>query len=181
MAVAPGAGASALTRLLHKYGALAELRRARARGEPIPGKAVFLALAEEFPGALHELDRLPMEVIEARREALSAALRGGPEEPWMAAVAGYHALYRAALFVKARVKKDVPPSAPEAAEMARRASRHAGVEVGAAFVQAVARPERGRIRPVVLAEVAARTGQAEEAVREALFPGKIEGKARDDG
>ena len=88
-----------LSRLLHKYDTLAELRAARARGEPIPAKAVFKTLAEELPGALHELDRLPLPEIEARRDALRAALAGGPVLPWMTAMASYHALYRAALFL----------------------------------------------------------------------------------
>jgi hypothetical protein len=169
-AAPPSAEGPALARLLHKYETLGELRRARARGEPIPEKAVFKALAAEMPGALYELDRLPLEDIDARRDALAEALRGGPIAPWMTAMAAYHALYRAALFVKARTRKRRAPGAEEAAALARSASRHASIDVGPAFVHAVACPEGGRIGPVVLAEVAARAGESASALREALFP-----------
>lgn len=165
-----GAARQALERLCHKYEALAGLRRARAQGDPVPEKAVFRALAEEFPGALYELDRLPMGEIDARRTALAAALAGGPEAPWMRPLAAYHAIYRAALHVKARAPRGRLPGAEEAAALATAAGRHAGVDVGVAFVRAVARPEGGRIGPVVLAEVAARHGEAEGALRAALFP-----------
>ena len=171
-AAPPTADAPALARLLHKYETLGDLRRARARGEPIPEKAVFKALAAEMPGALYELDRLPLEDIDARRDALAEALRGGPAATWMTAMAAYHALYRAALFVKARTRKHRAPGAEEAAALARDASRHASIDVGPAFVHAVARPEGGRIGPVVLAEVAARTGESAPALRAALFPSR---------
>lgn len=161
-----------LARLCHKYETLAGLRRARARGEPIPEKAVFRALAEEFPGALHELDRLPMDEIDAREAALRAALAGEPEAPWMRPMATYHALYRAALYVKARATTGRPPGAEEAAALAAAAGRHAAIDVDPAFVRAVARPDGGRIAPIVLAETAARHGAAEDALRQSLFPAR---------
>lgn len=156
--------------LLHKYDTLAALRAARARGEPVPEKAVFKALAAEHPGALHELDRLSLAEIGARREALRAALSTGEVAPWMTAMACYHALYRAALFVKVRASKGAVPDAASAARLAQAASRHAATDVDAAFVQAVARPPGGRIGAVVLAEVAARVGGDERAIRQAIFP-----------
>lgn len=165
-----GGGGGALARLLHKYETLGELRRARARGEPIPDKGVFRAFAEEFPGALYELDRLPIEDIDARREALAAALAGGPAAAWMSAMAAYHALYRAALFVKGRVGKGRDPGPEEASSLARAASRHAAVEVGIGFVHAVARPAAGRIGAAVIAEVAAREAVPEAALVTMLFP-----------
>jgi hypothetical protein len=147
-----------IARLCHKYEALLELRRARARGEAIPEKAVFRALAGEFPGALYELDRSPMEELEARSAALRAVLAGAPEAPWMRPMAAYHALYRAALYVKARAQKGQAPGPEEAVSLAAAASRHAGIDVDPAFVRAVARPDRGRIAPIVLAEATARHG-----------------------
>src|SRR5262245_5277212 len=129
--------AAALTRLHHKYEALADLRRARARGEPIPPKAVFKALADEFPGALYELDRLPLEDIDARRAALAEAIAGGPAAPWMTTMAMYHALYRAALQVKARARKG-RPGPEQVAALAAAAGRHAAIDVAPSFVLAVA-------------------------------------------
>lgn len=161
-----------LARLLHKYEALAALRRDRAAGEPIPEKSVFRALAGEFPGVLHELDRLPLEDIDGRRDALAAALSGGPIAAWMPAMATYHALYRAALYVKIRAARGAPVGPAEAAALALAAGRHASIDVGAAFVSAVARPENGRIAPLVLAETAARAGARPQELLSALFPAR---------
>ncbi|MEZ4301038.1 MAG: hypothetical protein R3B70_39245 [Polyangiaceae bacterium] len=81
---APPDPAHPLRRLAHKYETLVELRRARARGEPLPEKAVFQSLAREWPGALYELDRLPLEDIESRLRSLRATLEeAAPEQPWM--------------------------------------------------------------------------------------------------
>jgi hypothetical protein len=164
------AGVSPIARLCHKYEALVGLRSARARGEPIPEKAVFRALADEFPGALYELDRAPMDELDARASALRATLTGAPEAPWMRPMAAYHALYRAALYVKGRTAKGEAPSAEAAAALAAAAGRHASIDVDLAFVRAVARPDGGRIGPIVLAEVAARHGGDEGALRGILFP-----------
>jgi hypothetical protein len=159
-----------LERLARKYRRLAELRRARARGEPIPERAVFRELAGEFPGALHELDNLPLEEIDRRAEALATAIAGGPAEPWMAWMARYHALMRAALYVKIRVARRPPLSGEQAAALAAKAGAHAGADVGAAFVLTVADPPEGRLNRVVDAALAAAFAAPAEEIRRALFP-----------
>lgn len=179
-------GAPELLRLAAKYQALGELRRARARGEPIPDRQVFRALAAEFPGALHELDHLPLEEIDRRLVALTAAAAGGDAAEgteqaarvgwmgwmdWMGWMWSYHALMRAALYVKIRVARArPPPDEEEAAALARRAAAHAGIAVDEAFVRAVEAPPAGRLRRVVMARLAARFGVPEATLREALFP-----------
>jgi hypothetical protein len=165
-----GDAAAQLERLARKYRRLAELRRARARGEPIPERSVFRELAAEFPGALHELDNLPLEEIDRRAEALAGAVAGGPAEPWMAWMVRYHALMRAALYVKIRVAKRPPMSEEEARALAARAGAHAGAEVGAGFVRAVAAPPEGRLNRLVDAELAAAFAAPAEEIRRALFP-----------
>lgn len=174
MAVTAPLDRERLSRLLHKYDTLAALRRARSQGAPLPEKKVFRDLASEMPGALHELDRLPLDVIEARRtalrEALEGALQDAPPAPWMRAMSDYHALYRAALFVKVRVPRAQPLTDELAATLADKASHHAKIPVDAAFVRSVARPPGGRIGAVVLAETAARAGQPSSAVLKAIFP-----------
>ena len=162
--------AEALTGLLGKYEALAELRRARARGEPVPERRVFKALADAFPGALHELDMLPLERIDARIEALRAAISGAPEEPWMAWMLAYHALMRAALRIKIRMSRRRDLDDERARSLAQDASLHAGVSVDEAFVRAVASPPEGRIARVVYAQLEVRFGEDREAIRAALFP-----------
>ncbi|WP_437666061.1 hypothetical protein [Sorangium sp. So ce1182] len=160
----------ALSQLARKYHTLAELRRARAAGEPIPGKEVFRALAGEFPGALNELDNLPADEIARRSEALARALAGGPEERWMAWMHGYHTLMRAALYVKIRVSRRSALSEAEAAALAERAAGHAGAPVDAAFVIAVKSPPDGRLNRLVLGLLAAAFGAPAAEIRGTIFP-----------
>ncbi|WP_437970693.1 hypothetical protein WMF04_15995 [Sorangium sp. So ce260] len=170
----PEAGAplspEVLSQLARKYRTLAELRRARAAGEAIPERAVFRALAGEFPGALNELDNLPLDEIERRHDALARALSGGVEERWMAWMHGYHALMRAALYVKIRVARRQELSESEAAALAERAARHAGVAVDAAFVIAAKTPPDGRLNRLVLGHLAALSGASPAEIRGTLFP-----------
>jgi hypothetical protein len=58
-------------------------------------------LARQFPGALREIDDLPLDEIRRRIEALEAVLAGRREvESWMEAVARFHGLLRGALVAK---------------------------------------------------------------------------------
>jgi hypothetical protein len=159
-----------LARLLAKYRALGELRRARDRGEPIPERGVFRALAGEFPGALHELDNLPLDEIDRRIEAIGRAAGGGEAAPWMAWMCAYHALMRAALYLKIRVGRAAAISEEEAAGLAAKAGAHAGVEVNAAFVLAVKDPPGGRLNRVVMGALEARFGVGAGEMRQAMFP-----------
>src|SRR4029079_2032729 len=139
--------------LEEKYAEIAALRRARDLGEPIPEKAVFKALADRFPGALHELDTLPLDVVDARLAALRAALAGSEIEPWMAWMASYHALLRAGLRVRIPTMKDRLCTDERASELAEDAAAHAGSEVDAAFVRATLRPPGCRLAAVVYARL----------------------------
>ncbi len=70
------------------------------RSAPSPRRAMA-ALADRFPGALREIDDLPLAVIRSRIGALEAAARDSSRiEPWMEAIARFHALTRGALTVK---------------------------------------------------------------------------------
>jgi hypothetical protein len=159
-----------LLRLAEKYRTLGALRRARAEGAAVPDRAVFQALAEEFPGCLNELDTLLLDEIDARAEALSSAAAGGSVEPWMAWLAGYHALLRAALRIRIRSthRRDVDDA--RAIDLAVDAAAHAGAAIDPAFVHAVLRPPGGRIIPVVYARLAALHGVPAAVIKRALFP-----------
>jgi hypothetical protein len=172
---------SDLERLAQKYKTLGELRRARARGEPIPERAVFQELAAAFPGALTELDTLPLDEIDRRAELLAAAAAAADEattEPWMEWLHVYHALLRAALFIRKRTlrarvvdgqKQDrIDPAL--AAKLAEEASARAGARVDEAFVQAITRPQGGRILTVVYERLSAIYGAPPAAIKGALFP-----------
>lgn len=163
-----------LARLAWKYETLAALRRARAEGEAVPAASAFKALADEFPGCLNELDTLPLDDLDARRDALAIAAACGTVEPWMIWCADYHAFYRAALRIKPRLaearRRGAAIDDARAARLARDAADHAGVEVDEAFVRAVAEPPGGRIGAVVMARLEAAHGEPAAAIKRALFP-----------
>jgi hypothetical protein len=160
------ASREALARLAYKYDTLAALRRDRERGAPVPPREVFRALAAEFPGCLAELDTLPLDVIDARAAALRRAGEGADPEPWMGWLAAYHALFRAALWIKPKA------GTRDAERLAEEASAATGVPVDTAFVRAVARPPGGRIAAVVLAVLAAREGRDARELARAIFPSR---------
>ena len=162
--------AVSLARLAYKYERLGALRRARARGEPVPEPAVFKALAREFPGCLNELDTLPMEDVDARALALGRAAQGGAVEPWVEWLGAYHALLRAALRLKPRVGRGAALDGDRADRLARDASEAAGAEVDAAFVHAVASPPGGRLNAAVFAALERRFGRPAAEIKRALFP-----------
>jgi hypothetical protein len=162
-----------LEALTRKYRLLGDLRRARARGEGVAPRAVLRDLAGEFPGALNELDTLPLEEIDRRAERLAAAISGEPAEPWMAWLAGYHALFRAALSIKALTARR-PLSPERARELEARARSRAGGAaslIDEAFVHAVANPPGGRISAVVYARLSAAFDAPPAVIHRSLFPG----------
>lgn len=164
----PSAGELAL--LARKYETLAALRRARARGEPVPAAAIFRRLAREFPGCLNELDTLPLEDLDARAAALGRAAAGGPMEPWMAWLSGYHALLRAALALKPRVARGPVLDDARAELLATEASVEAGAPIDAAFVRAVRDPPGGRLVALVFARLEQTHGVPAATLKRALFP-----------
>lgn len=80
--------------LREKYAELRALRTDTSGADPT---ARMRALAARFPGALREIDVLPLETIDARLLALDAVLAGAPEERWMRVAAAFHVAMRAAL------------------------------------------------------------------------------------
>lgn len=131
---------------------------------------MFKALAGEFPGCLNELDTLPLEEIDARALALTAAAAGGPILDWMSWLAGYHALLRAALRIRIRTTRIRAIDDARARELAEDAAAHSGATIDRAFVDAVMRPPGGRIIPVVYARLAALHGARAAEIKRALFP-----------
>lgn len=135
----------------------------------MPPPAVFRALAAEFPGCLNELDTLPLETLDARAASLAGAAAGGPVEPWMEWLWGYHALLRAALALKPRVARGPELDLARAERLAREASASAGVTVDSAFVRAVADPPGGRLVTVVLAHLEQLHGCPAATIKRTLF------------
>ena len=177
-----------LTELLRKYDLLAELRQKREAGGSVAPRGELLALARAFPGALRELDTLPMAVIEERREALRRAAAGDPATEWMTWMIAYHATMRAALFLKARLARTRDAKANDSAaagepssddplsELADEASRRFDLPLDVAFVRAVERPPERRVNAAVFARLGRELGVAPDALWEALFPARRAGR-----
>lgn len=170
--------------LLRKYETLGALRRDKMASGVNAPRAVFRALAREFPGALRELDTLPLDEIDRRAAELSRVVSGAAEpSPWMAWMHAYHATMRAALFLKPRVPALLAhsPEHPRDAfdTLAEEASRRAGISVDAAFAREVARPPEGRLNRVVYRELAARFDVAEDEIAARLFAREPRTRSKD--
>ncbi len=157
-----------LAQLARKYRALGELRQGAHHAPAIPSG--LRELSREFPGALRELDMLPLDEIHRRAEALEAAARAGHAEPWMEWLCAYHAAMRAALHVKRRLAGARGIDGQSALELAREASRAAGYPCDSDFVHAVARPRAGRLNTVVFERIEADFGVRSGSIWQSLFP-----------
>lgn len=148
-------------RLLDKYEELVQLREG-APG-PVPRERLQ-DLARRFPGALAEIDRLPMDVLVGRRDAL----RAGEFPPFAAAWTVVHAHFRGVLALKAWLagRKDVD----DALEVAARAATlpdEAAPWLGR--LREIARPPGGRLTALVHAAAAAELGVEIGAIPALLF------------
>jgi hypothetical protein len=157
--------ASELHALWRKYALLGELRR-RHDAQPPPE---LRPLAREFPGALRELDALPLDEIDRRSLSVELALRGGPTEALLEWVSQYHALMRAALMIKRRLRGRRQVSSEEASLLASSVSRELGMHCDLELVVAVQSPPRGRLNEVVFLRLASTFGVSPDRLRTALF------------
>lgn len=140
--------------LAQKYRLMGELRRAAVSDERADDRARLRALADEFPGALRELDTLTTEEIDERARACE---RGEPA-PWMDWMAAYHANMRAALELRR----------PDA-NFAQIAAR-TGVTIDDDFIAQVANPPHGRLMAAVFDRLATQFGMPRKTIWDALFP-----------
>lgn len=147
--IPPDGGASraedlaALRALAAKYRELAALRRARERGEPPPERDVFRKIAAAHPGALYELDTLPLAEIDRRAETLEQAVTGtGPLEPWMRWMVRYHHLVREELAARRRRRATGPRSRATLVAI-RLIAEDEGVAAEVVATALFARPRRG--------------------------------------
>lgn len=132
------------------------LRAAAAADGDADARAALRAFATEWPGALKELDTLDTDEIDRRVQAC----RDGADEPWMAWMARYHALVRAAL----AIRRGEPPAG--------------GARIDDEFARAVKAPRHGRINVVVFATLAREFDRDAKEIWDALFPAR--GRARRD-
>lgn len=155
--------------LLAKYEELVALRRAPDAETP---RARLKELARRFPGALAEIDRLPMQTLLDRRDAL---LRG-ETPPFAQAWSRVHGGLRGVLAIKAWLGGR---RATDASDVDRlRAAIEAGAVTREASawidrVQDIARPEDGRIVTLVHDAVAAELGVTADELRAILFGAEV--------
>ena len=144
-----------LEELRSKYEEMRALRSAAAgQADPRPRLA---ALAARFPGALREIDDLPLPEIDRRIEALSrAAADPAHVAPWMHAMSRFHTLARGALVAK-RSLTDATIAWPDDAQLWR---EHLG---------RVAAPPRGRLMDLVYEQLAAEMGTTPATAKELVF------------
>jgi hypothetical protein len=165
----------ALEELRAKYAQMLAMRVAHASGDDDvdEARARMAELASRFPGALREIDDLELAEIRRRIGALDEVLEGTREvEPWMEAVALFHAMARGALSAKLWLggRKRVDPAIEQAfdrglpslpfPEDARAWRRDLAL---------IASPPRGRVTDAVFARLARELGLTERAARRLVF------------
>ncbi len=149
-------------------GLAAKYRRLSALGAET-SKDDLRAVANEFPGALRELDTLGAPELTRRADATESAAAGGPLEPWMAWIWAYHRLMRATLALKRSLGRRRPLAA-DLDRLAAQATELAGFPLDGPFVHAVVRPPQRRLAVVVLERLAALYGIPATTIATALFP-----------
>jgi hypothetical protein len=168
-----------LRALRDKYEEMLRLRllHARAReqadfAEPDP-RAAMAELARRFPGALRELDELPLDAIRGRIAALASAEADDTcREPWMHAQARFHALTRGALAVKRWLRgRPLTPALVEAFPAALATMPEADeARAWSEDLAALARPPRGRLMEPIYARLARELGLELATARAAVMP-----------
>ena len=158
-----------------KYAQMLAMRVAHGAGEEDAAavRTQMAALAARFPGALREIDELELREIRRRIEALDAVVATSAEvEPWMEALALFHALARGALAAKrwlaGRKRVDAAVRGRFSAEVetlpfAQDARAWAGE------LAVIASPPRGRVLDFVFARLARTMGTSERAARRLVF------------
>jgi hypothetical protein len=166
---------AAIAVLRDKYLEMQRLRIEHAAGDAEDPRPRLRALSARFPGALRELDQLPMEQIEQRLATLHAVLeRAQPAPEWIGLQLAYHGWMRAVLCVKriAAGSDTVGADAVLAELPARyRPEPHEPPldAIDRAAIVAILDPVDGRLNPWVYARVARDYGVEPEAVGRALF------------
>jgi hypothetical protein len=127
------------------------------------------ALAREFPGALRELECLPLDALDRRLTAATAAAGGGELEDWMLWMIAYHRRMRIALAVKRKLTEG-EPLATEAAAVARYVRMELREPCDVALVRRIARPPGGRLNRLVFELLEGELGRPGPELERALFP-----------
>src|SRR5580692_10487397 len=149
------------------------LRLDDASAAPSDPRVAMAALARRFPGALREIDELPLDIIRARIEALDATLANPSRaEPWMMAIAMFHALTRGALSVKRWLsgRKVVDEECARAFALEAPSLAHGEDAIGwCEDLARLASPPRGRVTDLVYERIAQKLGVSDADARLLAF------------
>jgi hypothetical protein len=157
-----------LLALARKYRLLSDLRR----GALPPARETLLPLAREFPGALRELDILPLHLLDRRLHAVLDAERGATPEPWIEWMLAYHERMRLALRAKALLRGAGADDPTLIAQIESELRLEASAPCQAEFVARVARPPRGRLNSLVFETLEQELGLPPNELEQTLFPSK---------
>lgn len=166
---------AALKGLRDKYQRMLEMRRAHESGSETNPRTLMRVLAAQYPGALRELDELPLSLIEIRIGALTEVIEAGVEvAPWMRWMVDYHGYLRAALRIKRMglPRDDMATALTQLHQQYVPAIDEPPVSLlNDEALAVVLKPTQGRLNPWVFGQIAVRHGTDAEVVRSQLFPG----------
>lgn len=163
---------SALMALRDKYRELLRLRQEAMRCPEVDPRPALRKLSERFPGALREIDQLPLSSIQERLSVLDQVCDGGLEPPdWARYFVSYHGWMRASLRLK-RICRGL--ALPSAVELAEQQYEPAGDEpgwerIGKKGLACILKPPGGRLNPWIFERVAEEHDITAEEVWRALF------------
>lgn len=145
-------------RMRRKY---VEIRRLRAAPPGPPPTAALRALAAEFPGALRELDAMPLDAIDRRIAELDAG-----EPAWLAPLDRFHRRLAGALAVKRWI--GAREGEVDAAALERELAGDPEALAWRDELDRIAAPPGGRLVGVVVDRVARELALDDDVVRAAL-------------
>ncbi len=164
--------AAGVRELREKYVEMRAMRIEDASGRGGDPRARMRALAARFPGALREIDELPLATIERRIEDLERVIDGAMAPPrWARALAEYHGFMRVALAVRRHAGRGRERGRALAwVEQYRPGPDEPSAEALRAGLDHVLRPPNGRLSRWVLALLAERHGGSAAELEAEVFP-----------
>ena len=158
-----------LAALRAKYEEMLRLRLDTSGADP---RRAMAALASQFPGALREIDDLPVDALRGRSRELADAEAGGSVAPWMEAIHLFHVLTRGALCAKKWLGgRKVVDAAARAAFEGEAGGLCWGddARLWAAELHRLASPPRGRVTELVYEAIGTRLRMSAEDAKLLAF------------
>jgi hypothetical protein len=163
----------ALQDLHVKYTEMRRLRILAIESPTTDPRQNMADLAARFPGALREIDELPLDAIDRKLSDLALAITDASQvAPWMKATARFHELTRGVLAVKRWLagKKQIDDAVrAEFETIARELPYAADVVVWQSDLEAIASPPRGKVTDLVFARIARELSIDESDARRLVF------------